>query len=283
MRVFRSAGKRIYFTLLASSFMFPIQAFAQCVDNEDCVSLGYNKTSCKTPGLKCPFGEYYYCLKDCEDGYEWKDGACQPKEPEGAVLGECTGYAKNCKIGDILNSDGTCSSYKDNTKTQIGVVVYISEEGCGQAMTANPIGKYVWGGYDVDIPDLPNVDAYTKTEDFDSCGNTQKIVQTIGNTAAGSYSAAVGAVNYSPQNLASTRGKWCLPAAGVLQNLADNINTVNKGISEMGGAQFPGETLHMWSSSEVDAFNAIYFSATNISIPGREKNSTFDVRPVIEF
>ncbi len=130
MCVFHSAGKKVYFTLLASSFMFPIQAFAQCVDNEDCSALGYTETTNKENCLKCPFGEYWAC-----------PGKTAAEEPESAVLGQCTGYAKNCKIADILNSDGTCTSDKVSGKTPIGVVVYISggTDKCGYAMTASPI------------------------------------------------------------------------------------------------------------------------------------------------
>ncbi len=67
MRVILSAGKRIYFTLLASSFMFPISTFAQCVENENCAALGYTETTNKENCLKCPFGEYWFCPEPEEE------------------------------------------------------------------------------------------------------------------------------------------------------------------------------------------------------------------------
>ena len=89
------------FLLCGAAVCFvPQVAIAQCAVT-DCLQLGYTSLQKCDNGLKCPFGEYWAC----------------PKTEEKAVLGECTGYAKNCKIGDILNSDGTCSENKENNKT----------------------------------------------------------------------------------------------------------------------------------------------------------------------
>ncbi len=287
MCVFHSAGKKVYFTLLASSFMFPISTFAQCVDNEDCVSLGYNKTSCKTPGLKCPFGEYYWCPKDCEDGYEWKDGACQPKELEGAVLGQCTGYAQNCNIADILNSDGTCTSDKVSGKTPIGVVVYISggTDKCGYAMTASPITIGLkWSIAHVNTGAFQSSNWQEAIKDFDVSGNMTKIIQS-GNSST--CPAAYAALNYAPSVAPTSKGKWMLPTAGILNSLYTNLNAVNNTISKLGGTQLVGDNEHIWSSSEYNNYLAwVFCTSTNGGVGSYNKNSgtsDYVVRPVLAF
>ncbi len=93
MRVIHSAGKRIYFTLLASSFMFPVSAFAQCVETQDCAALGY--TDAKDTGncLKCPFGNTWACAgEQCDESYKY---ACiNSNEQPGND--ECGGKYKSC-------------------------------------------------------------------------------------------------------------------------------------------------------------------------------------------
>ncbi len=254
-----------------------------------CVSLGYNKTSCKTPGLKCPFGEYYYCPKDCEDGYEWKDGACQPEEPKAAVLGQCTGYAKNCKIGDILNSDGTCSADIVSGKKPLAVVVYIGSDNCGQAITANSIGSYEWKSDDSYISvDLPGYDNYTSAiKDYDSCGNTQKITQE---GSSYEYPAAWAAKNYSPSAASKTKGKWCLPAAGVWNSVYTNMAVIDNTISKLGGSKKFSESPNSWSStigykgtSEVWFFMSIDGGTVQGGLSNDPADFSRYVYPVIEF
>ncbi len=268
--------------------MFPISAFAQCVDNEDCVSLGYNKTSCKTPGLKCPFGEYYYCPKDCEDGYEWKDGACQPEEPEAAIFGQCNGYTKNCKIADIIYSDGTCSSDVISEKKPIGIVIYISKDNCGWIMPASPITPAIpWSTQKVATSIGATTNHETAIKDFDACTNTQKITQQ-GNE--NTYPAAWAAINYAPSAIPETKGKWCLPAPGMLDSLYNNLNTINNTISKLEGKQLANNNEHIWSSSEFDYIFAWTF-CTNCGLTGagtggvgtQYKYYNNHVRPVIEF
>ena len=88
------------FLLLGTSLsLIPNLIYAQCAVT-DCQQLGYTSLKSCDGGLKCPFGEYRAC----------------PKVEEKAVLCECTGYAKNCKIADILNSDGTCTAGKNDEK-----------------------------------------------------------------------------------------------------------------------------------------------------------------------
>lgn len=94
---------------------------AQCVATQDCAALGYTESSCSGGGVKCPFGNYWFC-------------------------GEKKGVCQSCKAGMILNSDMTCSRTKTSGKTPIGVVVLqVIAEGAdakcaGLAVALNDIG-----------------------------------------------------------------------------------------------------------------------------------------------
>ena len=159
--------------LLASSFQTG-NVSAQCMNTVNCQTLGYTKTSCTKGGVKCPTGNYWYCPKDtttpqcsssykytctgayqspsgtacnglytgctCTSGYQWTNGSCQKKE---IAWGSCNGLAQNCSIGDILNSDGTCTTSRVSGKTPIGVVIYKSGN-CGQALALNDLSNYSW-------------------------------------------------------------------------------------------------------------------------------------------
>ncbi len=260
--------------------LIPQYAAAQCAVT-DCQQLGYTSLQKCDNGLKCPFGEYWAC----------------PKVEEKAVLGQCTGYAKNCKIGDILNSDGTCTTDKVNGKSPLGVVLAIKEN-CGWAMTAKPIATMIeWGDNDMDISALPNYTSFeTAIQDYDSCGNTLKIIQAGNNY---SHPAAWKAYEYVPSEAPETKGKWCLPALGMLHNLILNLETINNAIGKLEGKKFTYYKVptnidaneYMWSSSEYDNNKAwAYFIENKLGAYGIygksyrvEGDFYLAVRPVIEF
>ena len=259
------------FLLLGTSLsLTPTLVQAQCAVT-DCQQLGYTSLKSCDGGLKCPFGEYWAC----------------PKVEEKAVLGQCTGYAKNCSIGQILNSDGTCSNDKISGKTPIGVVVYISggSDKCGYAMTASPIQTSIeWGGYGTDIPSLPNYIGWQDAiKDFDVSGNMTKIIQA-GN--ASTYPAAYAALNYAPSAASTSKGKWALPTAGILNSLYTNLNAINNAISKVGGTQLTGDNEHIWSSSEASYYHAWFFCTDIGGVGGTNKDNNLNnyvVRPVLAF
>ena len=296
------------FLLLGTSLsLIPQYAAAQCAVT-DCQQLGYTSLKSCDGGLKCPFGEYWACPCDesykyactgnneqagtdkcgeryksctCTNGYEWKDGKCQTK---GGTLGECTGYAKNCAIGQILNSDGTCTTNKETDKTPIGIVVYIGSDNCGQALALKDLGSMIWSTEYVDIPDLPNYTSVSAAEkDFDSCGNTQKIIKQGGSNT---YPAAWATVNYAPSSVPATKGKWCLPAAGVARSMMNNYDKINFGLSNAGGELLP-DLSHdhwTWSSSENLDARVWAWSYTRDDLFYLFKDfSTYYVRPILAF
>ena len=304
----------IKFLLLGTSLsLIPNITYAQCSPAQSCAELGYKETANKGGCLKCPFGNGWYCPQKkcdasyqytctgtneqpgadkcgdkyksctCASGYEWKDGKCQTK---GATLGQCTGYAKNCKIADILNSDGTCTTNKESGKTPIGVIVYISGDNCGYAMTESPIATNIeWGGYGTNIPSLPDYTTWKKAiKDFDVSGNMTKIIQA---GSSSTYPAAYAALNYAPSAAPTTKNKWALPTAGILNSLYKNLKAVNNAISKVGGTQLTNDNEHIWSSSEYDLSSAWIFCTGNgrNGVNYSRKSDTVEryVRPVIAF
>ena len=300
--------------LLGTSLsLIPNLTYAQCSPAQSCAELGYKETANKGGCLKCPFGNGWYCPQKpcnasyqytctgtneqpgadkcgdkyksctCASGYEWKDGKCQIK---GAILGQCTGYAKNCAIGQILNSDGTCTTNKESDKTPIGVIVYIGSDNCGYAMTASSIATGIaWGNYGTDISSLPNYTSWSSAiKDFDVSGNTTKIIQA---GSSNNYPAAYVALNYAPSAAPTSKGKWMLPTAGILNSLYTNLNAINNTISKLGGTQLTNDNEHIWSSSEYDLSSAWIFCTGNgrNGVNYSRKSDTVEryVRPVIAF
>ena len=288
-----------------------------CTPSPDCTSLGYTETSCPDgAGVKCPWGNTWFCTEEkcdtsyqytcsgtgyaggsgevcngkyksctCADGYEWKDGACQKKPAEQAEWGKCNGYAQNCNIGDILYSDGTCSPQNISGKTPIAVVVYKSADGnCAQAMALKPIGRYKWSSESVDLS-LNNLTAgYRASADYQSCTNTVII------TAAGDkskYPAAWAAYEYKTEG--TNAGDWCLPAAGIMTSIYNNMSVINAGFILTGGTQIRTSSYY-WSSSEFRSdiawysnFGGDYGLGSDYGLLNYYKYDSHEVRPVLEF
>ena len=269
--------------LLCGVMFSPALALGECKPTQDCRALGYKEAPCPEQGVKCLFGETWYCPLRCKDGQVWKDGKCTD------VLGSCSGAAKNCKIGQILNSDASCSDNKVSGKTPIGVVVAIKDN-CGYAMTASPIASSIkWSTEYVNTGAFQSSSWQNAIKDFDVSGNMTKIIQTAnGNNSR--YPAAYAALNYAPSAAPTSKGKWTLPTAGILNSLYTNLNAINNAISKVGGTQLTGDNEHIWSSSEYSSNHAWYFCTLNVSSPGgvnwNRKDTNFSdyvVRPVIEF
>lgn len=304
---------KIKYLLIGTSLsLIPCYTLAQCVET-DCLKLGYDKLQKCNDGLKCSFGEYWACPCDtshqytctganeqagidkcgnkykscnCTDGYEWKDGKCEAK----VTLGTCSGNAKNCAVGQILNSDGTCTTNKEASKTPIGVVIYIGSgsDKCGYAMTASPIRDYIeWGGYGKDIPDLPNYPHFQQAiTDFNVTSN---MIAILNAGDANKYPAAYAAKDYAPNAAPATKGKWVLPTAGILSSLRTNLSSVNNAISKLYGAELTSDE-HIWSSSEYDSEYAwLFCNGCSDGVGAYEKEYgyydgfTHTVRPVIAF
>ena len=232
----------------------------------DCSALGYTESSNQGNCLKCPFGNAW---------------ACPNIKPE---WGKCNGSAKNCNIGDILYSDGTCSPQKISGKTPIAVVVYKSDDGkCAQAMALKSIGSYRWGPTDVDIPTLTNFSSKEAAfQDLVSCENTAKII-AVGDKSK--YPAAWAAHEY--KTVGTEASDWCLPAAGIMNSIKNNIELIDIGYGLVNSWKIGASSLFFWSSSEYSSLVAwyAYFSNDYGSDIDRDTKDSDDlhVRPVLEF
>ena len=308
------------FTLLTGTMLFlPMTAIAQninCTPSPDCASLGYTESSCPDgAGVKCPWGNTWFCTEEkcdtsyqytctgtgyaggsgnscggkytsctCADGYEWKDETCQ-KEILKPEWGKCNGSAKNCNIGDILYSDGTCSPQNISGKTPIAVVVYKSSDGnCAQAMALKSVGRYIWGKGSVwGLSKFSGEE--TASKDFQSCNNTALIIKA-GDSST--YPAAWAAYKYKTTN--TNTGDWCLPAAGIMTSIKNNMSVINAGFILTGCTAISQKT-YIWSSSEAEN-NLAWSSYFNFPLglgdcyfdySHGSKTNYFEVRPVLEF
>ena len=210
---------------------------AQCVATTDCASLGYTEASCPNGGIKCPFGNTWNCK------------------------GDGTTAKANCEVGWILYSDKTCSKYPIDKKNPLGIVVYTDNNGHGQILVKERI-RNSWADFyqvssdglnyhNANLTDIPALKNYTKTDaatDFDSCGNTQKIIdfaKTNSDTLYGKYTLKQF---YPVAGYAQEKG-FCIPAAGILNNIKNNLTQVNIGLLYIGA-----DTIGYHSTQTSDFF-----------------------------
>ena len=172
----------------------------------------------------------------------------------------------------------------------LGVVVYVTDGGKhGQIMAPwwldkngnrsnSGVGMY-WSTEYTDVLKLPNMTNVTLAEaDFDSCGNTDKIV-AAGN--ASTYPAAWATRKYAPTT--ETAGKWCLPAAGILRNIQKNWSAIGTAVNKVGGASYLGNRW-VWSSSEHSHGHAwrAYLVSSGLDYGNKNLNGNYVV-PVLAF
>ena len=217
----------------------------------------------------------------CKSGYKQEGSSC-------VVASE------TCKIGSIYYTDGTCLSAANHqtNKTVLGIVVHTTDNGKhGQIMTPWPIDAngnktnsnstgLVWAKWGTDISSLPKFPSWeAASTDYDSCGNTDKIVALC---AASNCQAAWATRKYAPT--AATKSKWCLPATGIMVNIYNNQDTIQTAISKAGGVSYPN--CCTWSSSTAPS-GGVWYSNFNISynhgVVYEGLGGGNYVRPVLEF
>ena len=206
----------------------------------------------------------------------------------------CVVASETCKIGSIYYTDGTCLSAANHqtNKTVLGIVVHTTNNGKhGQIMTPWPIDangnktnsnstRLVWAKWGTDISSIPKFPSWEEAStDYDSCGNTDKIVALC---AASNCQAARATRKYAPT--AATKGKWCLPATGIMVNIYNNQDTIQTAISKAGGVSYPN--CCTWSSSTAPS-GGVWYSNFNISynhgVVYEGLGGGNYVRPVLEF
>ena len=241
--------------LLAAPFYAGTAGAEVCIAEEDCNNLGYTEDKSCTDGLKCPFGEKWHC-------------------PD-----------KKCQIGWILNSDMSCTENVESGKTPIAVVVYLDDNGNGQAMTPRPTAQSIVWSTEEKATGVPQLPFYTDAwNDFGSCSNTVKAMM---NGDSQKYPAPWSAKTYAPSASASTKGQWCLPAAGVLHSTYENRKIIDAAIQKLGGEVLQNNRNQIWSSTESDKtfmyIFTVYSEGSGLALRGKGQSSATVVRPVIEF
>ena len=258
--------------------------YASCIPTPSCSSLGYESSSSCEGGIKCPFGNAWNCtLADKITEIITEITEIKKVIEEGGVGGG--GNTKDCAVGSIFYSDISCSYGKViSGKTPIGVVVYVDGTGGGQAMALKKIGDYAWGGYGTDITTLTNwSSAEMAATDVQSCSNTI-LMTNAGNKST--YSAAWAAHEYKTEG--TNAGDWCLPAAGIMTSIKNNMSAINAGFVLAGGDQL-GTSSYLWSSSEYSSYGAWSsnfsrdYGLYNRNLGYDGKGNRGEVRPVLEF
>ena len=118
---------QVYLVLGTSLSCFSGLAFGQCVVTEDCAALGYTETSCPGNGLKCPFGNGWFCGGDeaticAENGFKY---TCTGTRYSGGSGQPCGGKYKTCTCATNYTWNGSscalsCSSSYKYTCTGTG-------------------------------------------------------------------------------------------------------------------------------------------------------------------
>ena len=228
----------------------------QCIVPPNCADLGYTSSSFCDNGIKCLWGETWYC----------------PPEK-----------SKFCDVGNILYSDMTCSAEVKTGKTPIGVVVYTDGAGYGQAMALKFAGNgntYMWGNikgkYSVNLADLPDLELNQAYLDYSSYENTAKILVHGDKTI---HPAVWIANEYSAEG--TKAGDWSLPAVGIFSSYYSNQELIDKALAMVGAGDISNAISGVWSSTECDAFYMWAPSEDNNSLAS--KDNSYKVLPVFEF
>ena len=260
------------FTLLTSVLLtapFVVgNVTAQCVATQDCESLGYTETSCENGGIKCPFGDKWACKGNSDISTENpENGRDNP----------------DCTYGAIYYNDGTCIKEFVSGRIPIGVVVYMDTVDNQKWIMAldNAAYNVRWSTEDVDVPEITNYTIErTVVSDLKSCENTEAMLAL----GAGTYSpAAAAAKNYAPAGAESTKGKWCLPSAGIWNMVNNHRTEIDAAISRASGTSL-GSSSYYWSSSECSSQYAWRWSSSGVFHSYSKDDygySGYSVRPVL--
>ena len=244
---------------------------AQCVATQDCASLGYTENSCENGGIKCPFGNTWACKGNSDTSIENpENGRDNP----------------DCTYGAIYYSDGTCIKEFVLGRIPIGVVVYMDTVDNQKWIMAldDATSGVKWSTEYVDVPNLTNYQTKeTAVNDVKSCENTEAML-ALGELR---YPAAAVAKNYVPIVARHTKGKWCLPAAGIWNMVNNHREEIDAAISRASGTSL-GSSDYYWSSSEYSSYDAWAWNSSGAFTNGYKggsyaSNDKFPyVRPVMK-
>ena len=281
--------QKISFLLLGTSLSLVPQTIsaAECAVT-DCSLLGYTDSPCPGSGLKCPFGDSWYCgggaAEDCiKLGY---NKSCTGAGENGN--GEtCNGKYQSCTCDSSYKYTCSGTGYSGGSGSACGGKYTSCTCASGWIMTVSPIQTGI--AWDTGSRNQTNIADSAASA---SCTNTQKLV------ALGSrFAAANAANNYKPTGTPSEKS-WCLPSYDLLNSInnSTNLAKINTAITTAGGTKlgYGGQPSYsyesVWSSSEyvfTDGAWYLYVSTSSSShMDGNGRNNSsinYTVRPVLEF
>ena len=251
------------------------------------------KTKCETPykdncrnqnAVSIPANAHctsYYsdCSSKCSG---W---SCDPGYKESG--NSCIVSGPICEIGYIFYSDNTCVPYTqhDSGKTVLGIVAYVTNGGKhGQIISpwrinsAGNISKLAGASWSTKkTGNIYYGTSSSASMNYDSCANTDKIVAQGDDRT---YPAAWATRYYAPT--AETKGKWCLPAAGIMSSIYKNQTVIQEAITAVGGVEFA--SCCYWSSSPYSRSEAwVSDLSSSYGLAHIAKSNFRNVRPVLEY
>ena len=250
--------------LVAGGLLNSGVAEAACIKTPTCSSLGYESTTSCSGGLKCPFGNAWNCT--LVNKITELEKIIEKNQAEEAL--------KNCKIGDILYSDMSCNTNVVISKTPIGVVFDTTN---GLAIAKDEFANMPWGYVGEDVSGVQNSSSVsTSTTDWQGFKNTKAMYEA--DKSGVNYPAIKKVLTYSTEG--TEQGQWYLPAAGELQAISTNKDTLNTTLSKIGGTRMSG---NYWSSSEQNSGSSYYIGIGNNSSTTGRKIAKNKAKPVINF
>ena len=259
--------KFLLYSSALAVFGFSDTVLAACIQTPSCSSLGYTSTSSCTGGTKCPFGNAWNCTAS-EIKTELTEVKKTLEELQTKII------VMNCKVGDILFSDMTCGENLYPDKTAIGVVFDAAK---GLAIAKDEFTDLVWSTVMEDVSGVQNSDSTTNSiADWQGFNNTKAMYEV--DTSGANYPAIKKVLTYSTEG--TEQGQWYLPAAGELQAISMNYDTLNETLSKIGGTQMWGG---YWSSSEQNDGSSYYIGIGNNSSSTGIKVAKYKAKPVINF
>lgn len=190
-------------------------------------------------------------------------------------------------------------------KTAQSVVVITAEHQFRVGLANAYNSTAAWGGRGTDISTMNNMYQIDAINDFDSKGNTDKIIAALnpgfngealtngttsghidddtitgtGDPATKGAPAAEACRLYSSGTIGA--GKWDLPAFGIMYLIYINKTAINACLTAMGGTVLTND--YNWTSTELSGTNAWYIYLNNGSQFNSTKYNAFYVRAVSAF
>ena len=126
-------------------------SLAQCVTTQDCAALGYTDSACPGSGVKCPFGNSWYCgggaAEDCTKlGFIY---GCTGTGYAGGAGQTCNGKYTSCTCSSPYTWNGTACTCPSTYKYTCSGTGYSGGSGtaCGGKYTkCNCSSNYSWNG-----------------------------------------------------------------------------------------------------------------------------------------